>query len=189
MPNFSSLARLEVPEKLLWVGGGWVGWGLQSHFHVKPNRCVEVRFWFWQLFCKHSLKVPAQAKLAEKCCHLTGILWPINEIAVSDWSKQWTGSCRFASLTFCTVSELGKPSRCMQHDWPSRVEGLNQGSWAILKLLVYKNKVLLESLKLGVWRPNFAKRWSIKAKIRLTWLISIVSKPIKVIVVGLFKTS
>ena len=41
MPNFSSLARLEVPEKFVWVVGG--GWGLQSHFHVKPNRCVEVR--------------------------------------------------------------------------------------------------------------------------------------------------
>ena len=26
MPNFSSLARLEVPEKFLWlVGGGWGG--------------------------------------------------------------------------------------------------------------------------------------------------------------------
>ena len=24
MPNFSSLARLEVPEKFLWVGGGGV---------------------------------------------------------------------------------------------------------------------------------------------------------------------
>ena len=42
MPNFSSLARLEVPEKFLW----WVGWGLQSHFHVKPNRCV-VLCWGW----------------------------------------------------------------------------------------------------------------------------------------------
>ena len=42
MPNFSSLARLEVPEKFLWVVGG-VGGGLQSHFRVKPNRCVEVR--------------------------------------------------------------------------------------------------------------------------------------------------
>ena len=40
MPNFSSLARLEVPEKFVWVGGGW---GLQSHFHGQPNRCVEVR--------------------------------------------------------------------------------------------------------------------------------------------------
>ena len=36
MPNFSSLARLEVPEKFLW----WGGWGVQSHFRVKPNRCV-----------------------------------------------------------------------------------------------------------------------------------------------------
>ena len=26
MPNFSSLARLEVPEKFLWWVG-WVGWG------------------------------------------------------------------------------------------------------------------------------------------------------------------
>ena len=30
------------------VGGGWwwVGWGLQSHFRVKPNRCV-VLCWGW----------------------------------------------------------------------------------------------------------------------------------------------
>ena len=39
MPNFSSLARLEVPEKFLWGVGG----GLHSHFHVKPNRCVVLR--------------------------------------------------------------------------------------------------------------------------------------------------
>ena len=40
MPNFSSLAGLEVAEKFLWGWGG-VGWGgLHSHFHVKPNRCV-----------------------------------------------------------------------------------------------------------------------------------------------------
>ena len=37
MPNFSSLAGLEVAEKFLW-GVGWGG--LHSHFHVKPNRCV-----------------------------------------------------------------------------------------------------------------------------------------------------
>ena len=43
MPNFSSLARLEVPEKFVWGGGGG---GLQSHFHVKPNRCV-VLCWGW----------------------------------------------------------------------------------------------------------------------------------------------
>ena len=42
MPNFSSLARLEVPEKFLWV----VGWGVHSHFRVKPNRCV-VLCWGW----------------------------------------------------------------------------------------------------------------------------------------------
>ena len=42
MPNFRSLALLEVPEKFVW---GWgVGWGgLQSHFDVKPNRCVVLR--------------------------------------------------------------------------------------------------------------------------------------------------
>ena len=45
MPNFSSLAGLEVAEKFLWgVGGG--GGGLHSHFHVKPNRCV-VLCWGW----------------------------------------------------------------------------------------------------------------------------------------------
>ena len=45
MPNFRSLARLEVPEKFVWGGVGWGGgWGgLQSHFHVKPNRCVVLR--------------------------------------------------------------------------------------------------------------------------------------------------
>ena len=41
MPNFSSLAGLEVAEKFLW-GVGWWG-GLHSHFHVKLNHCVEVR--------------------------------------------------------------------------------------------------------------------------------------------------
>ena len=47
MPNFSSLARLEVPEKFLWWWvGGVGGGGLQSHFHVKRNRCVEVRLGF-----------------------------------------------------------------------------------------------------------------------------------------------
>ena len=46
MPNFSSLAGLEVAEKFLWggVGGGWGG--LHSNFHVKPNRCV-VLCWGW----------------------------------------------------------------------------------------------------------------------------------------------
>ena len=43
MPNFSSLARLEVPEKFVW-GVGWGG--LHSHFRVKPNRCV-VLCWGW----------------------------------------------------------------------------------------------------------------------------------------------
>ena len=39
MPNFSSLAGLEVAKKFVWGwGGGWGG--LHSHFHVKPNRCV-----------------------------------------------------------------------------------------------------------------------------------------------------
>ena len=37
MPNFSSLARLEVPEKFVCVGGGG---GLHSHHIVKPNLCV-----------------------------------------------------------------------------------------------------------------------------------------------------
>ena len=27
---------------LLSLCGGWVGWGLQSHFRVQPNHCVEV---------------------------------------------------------------------------------------------------------------------------------------------------
>ena len=30
------------------VVGGWGGWGLQSHFRVKPNRCVVLGLGFWQ---------------------------------------------------------------------------------------------------------------------------------------------
>ena len=49
VPNFSSLAGLEVAEKFVWgVGlgvGVWRG-GLHCNFHVKPNRCVEVRLGF-----------------------------------------------------------------------------------------------------------------------------------------------
>ena len=46
VPNFSSLARQEVPEKFVWgVGWGGVGGGggLHSHSHVKPNCCVVLR--------------------------------------------------------------------------------------------------------------------------------------------------
>ena len=45
MPNFSSLARLEVPKKFVWwvVGGGW---GLQSHFRVKPNLVLRLGWGF-----------------------------------------------------------------------------------------------------------------------------------------------
>ena len=52
MPNFSSLARLEVPEKFLW----WVGWGgwdgvggvggLHSHYIVKPNLVLRLGWGF-----------------------------------------------------------------------------------------------------------------------------------------------
>ena len=36
--------RLREPAvEFLWGGvGWWVGWGLQSHFCVQPNNCVEV---------------------------------------------------------------------------------------------------------------------------------------------------
>ena len=54
MPNFCSLALLEVPEKFVWGGGGWGG-GLHSHFHVKPNRWVEVRVRFGVLTTIKSL--------------------------------------------------------------------------------------------------------------------------------------
>ena len=41
MPNFSSLARLEVPEK--FVGGGWV---VHSHYIVKPNLVLKLDWGF-----------------------------------------------------------------------------------------------------------------------------------------------
>ena len=38
MPNFSSLAGIEVAEQFVWDGVGCSGWGgLQSHFPVLPN--------------------------------------------------------------------------------------------------------------------------------------------------------
>ena len=49
------------------VGGGWVGWGLQSHFHVKPNRCVEVRLGFWQY-----LSLPKLSGLTGACSDYLG---------------------------------------------------------------------------------------------------------------------
>ena len=38
------LRLTEAAVEFLWCGGvvGGVGWGLQSHFHVQPNNCVEV---------------------------------------------------------------------------------------------------------------------------------------------------
>ena len=48
MPNFSSLARLEVPEKFVWGGGLGLWGGLHSHFRVKPNCCVVLCLgWGW----------------------------------------------------------------------------------------------------------------------------------------------
>ena len=47
MPNFISLARLEVPEK--FVSGGWVGgvgWGLHSHYIVKPDLVLRLGWGF-----------------------------------------------------------------------------------------------------------------------------------------------
>ena len=44
MPNFSSLARLEVPEKFLWwlvVGGLWFAKSFSCQ--TQPLSCVEVR--------------------------------------------------------------------------------------------------------------------------------------------------
>ena len=44
VPNFSSLARLEVPEKFLWVGWG----GVCKVIFVSNPTIVEVRLGFWQ---------------------------------------------------------------------------------------------------------------------------------------------
>ena len=41
MPNFSSLARLEVPEKFLWWGG--VGWGGVCKVIFMSNPTVVLR--------------------------------------------------------------------------------------------------------------------------------------------------
>ena len=47
MPNFSSLARLEVPEKFLWWVGG-VGWGGVCKVIFMSNPTVVLRLgWGW----------------------------------------------------------------------------------------------------------------------------------------------
>ena len=47
MPNFSSLARLEVPEKFVWGGwGGWGGVGFAQSLYCQTQPCVEVRLGF-----------------------------------------------------------------------------------------------------------------------------------------------
>ena len=70
MPNFSSLAGLEVAEKFLWgVGGGWVGGGgggLHSHFHVKPNRCVVLCWGFDNTFSHTHTQVAVVVMMLEK---------------------------------------------------------------------------------------------------------------------------
>ena len=43
MPNFSSLARLEVPEKFLWVGGGGV---CKVIFMVNPTVVLRLGWGF-----------------------------------------------------------------------------------------------------------------------------------------------
>ena len=45
VPNFRSLARLEVPEKFVWGGvGAGVGWFAKSFScQTQPLCCVEVR--------------------------------------------------------------------------------------------------------------------------------------------------
>ena len=47
MPNFSSLAGLEVAEKFLWGGGGWVG-GVVCTVIFVSNPTVVLRLgWGW----------------------------------------------------------------------------------------------------------------------------------------------
>ena len=69
MPNFSSLARLEVPEKFLWVVGGW--WGLQSHFHVKPNLVLRLGWGFDNsYFGIYAIETTLLYSSSRYCCSL-----------------------------------------------------------------------------------------------------------------------
>ena len=63
MPNFSSLARLEVPEKFLWVG-----WVVQSHCIVKPNLVVRLGWGF------DNVKDKVKAKAHKTSLHTKEIL-------------------------------------------------------------------------------------------------------------------
>ena len=45
MPNFRSLARLEVPEKIVWGGVGGMGGWFEKSFSCQTQQfcCIEVR--------------------------------------------------------------------------------------------------------------------------------------------------
>ena len=56
MQNFSSLARLEVPEKFLWWVVGRVGFAKSFSCQTQPLCCVEVRarvgvLTIWDWYC------------------------------------------------------------------------------------------------------------------------------------------
>ena len=71
MPNFSSLARQEVPEKFLWGGVG--GWGLRSHYIVKPNLVLMLGWGFDNMDFLREQGVPDHQRLHKS---LTGDALP-----------------------------------------------------------------------------------------------------------------
>ena len=55
--------------EFLWWWGGGVGWGLHSHFYVKPNRCVEVRVGVLTIYSKfNALQMTLKDNLYHSYC-------------------------------------------------------------------------------------------------------------------------
>ena len=137
--NFSSLARLEVPEKFLW----WVGWGVQSHFRVKPNRCVEVRLGlgFWQY-----MQLLQRLEHIYKPVHgFLDFLFSLFSIRVyrgltKDSSDQWTMNNQFlyVSLIFRGVKGLfRKFCAWVFCNWSISFSNLSNHQYFLSRLLIW----------------------------------------------------
>ena len=108
MPNFSSLARLEVPEKFLGVGG--VGWCLHSHSIAKPNLVLRLGWGFDNIaataclnfaYGRYFLSILNIPLLLDRSLRSPGCSpykWPF-QVKVS-LTKNFFTSCGFACFSF-----------------------------------------------------------------------------------------
>ena len=185
MPNFSSLAGLEVAEKFVWgVGGG--GWGgcLHSHFHVKPNRCV-VLCWGWgfdnimsQIFSIKPIKLnlstdSTKPNLEEP--NLQKIKVKSNPCLFWAWPSSAPACCRILFMFICKIFGYWDISKIVLGVFEKTQNklGLNWAklrsnwNWAQIKLELgsdqtgtglYFNQKTPKTVLLITQQPNIAQR-------------------------------